>query len=187
MAIKSKQEYPRSVECPLTLRRTIGFLKGRVIDGSTEEPLEEVRITTNDSATYTDSEGNFLIGDSEALNPNYLMAYRAGYEVSVKRQDILKGDDAKQLGDIPLMPLADIPGHINGIVKDYITKKPIKDATVCLDPQAGGPCILTSDGGGYCLPCLAGSHQVKATHWAYKEKTVSANCGTQKNIQLVPL
>lgn len=123
---------------------TVGFVVGKIVD-ELENPLEGVRVTTNDSATYSDAKGEFVIGDRPELNPHQLMAYLDGFALQTEELDLLAG----KWRDVPFK-LARIPVCVSGVVKECGTETPLEGVLVCLD-SPNKPCATTENDGSYRL------------------------------------
>lgn len=152
-----------------TPESTISFIAGRVVDDS-GKPLEGVRITTNDSATYSDSEGAFLIGDRPCLNPQQLMAYLDGFPLAILQMELVEGSTEQVV-----VTLSSIPVCVRGVVKDSKTLLPIGGATVELVDSSllplPPPVPTALEDGSYMLCCevprLYAYYAMKATKQGY--------------------
>ena len=157
--LESQSEAPES---------TIGFIMGRIID-ERGNPLEGVRITTNDSGTYSDAEGNFVIGDRPCLNPHQLMAYLEGFAVNTQKLTLRAG----KRREVELM-LLKIPVCLSGVVKDCKTLTALAGVRVCL----GSPCqpyVDTLSDGSYKLCDEPGTYPLTATKAEYRPYNNSGN------------
>jgi hypothetical protein len=126
-----------------TAEITIGFIRGRIVDES-GNPLEGVRITTNDSATYSDSTGVFIIGDRPCLNPHHLMAYLEGLAVETRKLELAEGTKL----EVELR-MVRIPVCISGVVKDP-SGNPLPGVLLCLGSPLK-PCVYSAADGSYLL------------------------------------
>jgi hypothetical protein len=133
----------------------IGFIVGTIVDES-KKPLEGVRITTNDSATYSDAKGTFVIGDRPCLNPHQLMVYLEGFAIQMLKIELAAGY-RQQVA----LTMSTIDGVVRGVVRD-MAGNPIQGVKVCL-ASPNGPCTDTFADGGYVLSDLCGSWAITGT------------------------
>jgi hypothetical protein len=164
--------------------KEVGFIEGKIEDEN-KKPLEGVRVMTNDSATYTDEQGRFVIGDKVCLNPHLLITYLDGYQVYREEIPIV----ARETKSV-MVTLASIPGCVSGVITDYITGAPVAGATVCLLDSPSLPCTTSAADGSYML-CdyqapVGCYYSMKATKENYKDKNLAVKIPSTKNFKMTP-
>lgn len=155
----------------------VGFIGGRIVDKS-NKPLEGVRVTTNDSATYSDEKGDYLIGDRICLNPHQLMAYLEGFELHTEKVNLAAKDPK-----VVTVVMAKLTSSVSGVVKEAGTLDPLGGVEVCLGSPTS-PCVTSGADGSYRLTDDAGTYGLSGKKDGYRDYLGDATVPGTKSFRM---
>jgi len=155
----------------------VGFIGGRIVDEN-NKPLQGVRVTTNDSATYSDEKGDYLIGDRICLNPHQLMAYLEGFQSNTTIINL----DPKDLKSVTVV-MATVTGSVSGVVKEAGTLVPLGGVEVCLGSPTS-PCVTSGAAGSYRLTDVAGTYGLSGKKEGYRDYLGDATVPGTKSFRM---
>jgi hypothetical protein len=124
-----------------------GFIEGKVLDGRTRTPIDNVTVITGIYNDVTDTEGNYSLISPEG-NGTMIAAIKDGFRTNVSYVDVTAFSTLQY--NITLVPLPAIfgpNGTVYGKVLDFETNETLSNATV----YVGSWSAQTNDTGDYIL------------------------------------
>jgi hypothetical protein len=169
-------------------------LTGRVIDGSTSNPLSGVRVALGSANTTTPADGTFTLAGAP-LGTGVITAQLTGYEISSRTIIVLAGTNPLEGGDILMAPTSgnppgQTPRTIQGTISLSDASNPSGTVVVLLSAGSEVDRMTTGSDGAYSFWQPVGDYTVRAskTGFVTQDQSVSVtdlNQVVTKNLTLV--
>jgi 5-hydroxyisourate hydrolase-like protein (transthyretin family) len=146
------------------------LVKGYVKDSSTLLPIEKARVVINNRSTFTDSSGFY----SMKVNPGIISIRVTAYGYFANFTEDRIGKNERKWINFSLYPHPVERSKVQGYVKDFYSKEPIKGVNINLTWHKKGYFIYknttTDKNGFYALPVAVGEVKIRFSAKGYLEE-----------------